>query len=267
MMAREAKSVEVPFPLKEKEHSFWKQFQIMLAITGLKIKLWEDTTFVLMDVPLHPDETKKILPLLMYLDKPYRATLFIARYARTAFTGAYNEAALLVYVRTPLGKGVYCPWMIVDDDTALIYGRELLGYPKKMAEIPFADDGKKISAGLTRRGVELIFVEAERLNKEVNSAPVLEAKTFNFGGMGQAFMCNPIWMFKPRERIHESYSAKAVLNIKYSDYDPIKDLIADYKNPLDARIAKTDIFGAWMMLPVGFTGLRVFGNTFNLRFR
>ena len=266
-MARDAKSVEVPFPLKEKEHSFWKQFKVMLAIAGLKIKLWEDTTFVLIDVPLNPDEAKKILPLLMSLDKPYRATLFIARYARTAFTGTYNEAALLVHVRTPLGKGVYCPWMIVDDDTALIYGRELLGYPKKMADIPFADDGKKINASLTRRGIEVISIEAERLKKDVNPAPVLEAKTFNFGGMGQAFTFNPVWMFKPRERIHESYSAKAVLNIKHSDYDPIKDLIADYRNPLDARVAKTDIFGARMMWPVGFTGMRVFGNTFNLRFR
>ena len=266
-MAKEEKSVEVPFPLKEKEHSAWKQFKVMLAIAGLKIKLWEDTTFVLMDVPLHPDETKKILPLLMCLDKPYRATLFIVRYAHTAFTGAYNEAALLVHVRTPLGKGVYCPWMIVNDDTALIYGRELLGYPKKMAEIPFADDGKKIKTGLTRRGIEVISIEAERLQKELNPEPVLEKKTFNFGGMGQAFMCHPIWMFKPRERIHESYSAKAVMNINHSDYDPIKDLIAEYKNPLDARIVKTDIFGAKMMLPVGITGLRVFADTFNLRFR
>jgi hypothetical protein len=57
------------------------------------------------------------------------------------------------------------------------------------------------------------------------------------------------------------------LNIKHSDYDPIKSLIADYKNPLDARIAKTDIFGSRMLWPVGFTGVRVFGNSFNLRFR
>ena len=145
-MARDAKLVEVPFPLSEKEHSVRRQLQILSKLTRLKIKLWEDTTFILADVPLNPEETKKILPLFMCLDKPHRATFFIARYARTAFTGTYNEAALLVHVRTPLGKGVYCPWMIVDDDTALIYGRELLGYPKKMADIPFDDDGKKITA-------------------------------------------------------------------------------------------------------------------------
>ena len=266
-MARDAKLVEVPFPLTEKEHSFWKQFKVMLAVTGLKVKLWEDTTFILVDVPLNPAQTKKILPLFMCLDKPHRATFFIAKYARTAFTGTYNEAALLVHVCTPLGKGVYCPWMIVNDDTALIYGRELLGYPKKMAEIPFNDDGKKITARLTRRGVEVISIQAERIKKEENPAPVLEIKTFNMGGMWQSFAYNPIWLFKPREAIHESYSAKAVLDIKHSDYDPIRDLIAGYKNPMDDRIAKTDIFGSRMLWPVWFTGVRVFGNTFNLRFR
>lgn len=266
-MAREAKLVEVPFPLSEKEHSVRRQLQVLSELTRLKIKLWEDTTFILADVPLNPEETKKILPLLMCLDKPHRATFFIARYARTAFTGAYNEAALLVHVRTPLGKGVYCPWMIVDDDTALIYGRELLGYPKKMADIPFDDDGKKITASLTRRGIEVISVSAERIKKEDNPAPVLQMKTFNIGGMWQSFTCNPIWLFKPREAIHESYSARAVLDIKPSDYDPIRSLIADFKNPMDARIVKTDIFGTRMMFPVGITGMRTFVNNFNLRFR
>lgn len=266
-MAKEARRVEVPFGLTEKEHGFRKQFKMMLAVTGLKVKLWEDTTFVLADVPLNPDEAGKILPLLMCLDKPCRATFFIAKYARTAFTGSYNEAALLVHVRTPLGKGVYCPWMIVNDDTALIYGRELLGYPKKMADIPFADNGKTINASLTRRGIEVISVQAERLQKETAPGPVLQMKTFNIGGMWQSFAYNPVWMFKPREAIHESYAAKAALNITHSDYDPIRDLIAEYKNPLDARIVKTDIFGTRMMWPVGLTGVRVFGNTFNLRFR
>jgi len=85
--------------------------------------------------------------------------------------------------------------------------------------------------------------------------------------MWQGFSVNPIWMFKPQEVIHESYTAKATLDVRYSDYDPIKDLIADYKNPVDARIAKTDILGSRMILPVGLTGMRIFLNTFNLRFR
>jgi len=266
-MRGEDRLTEVPFGLREKNRGFWKQFKAMLAVAGLKVKLWEDTTFVLVDVPLNPAASHKILPLFMRLDRPERATLFIARYARTAFTAPYNEAALLMHVRTPLGRGVYCPWMIVNDDTAMIYGRELLGYPKKMAEIPFSDDSDQITASLSRRGVKVLSVRARRLQKEAYPAPVLERKTFNIGGMWQSFAFNPIWLFKPREIIHESYRATASLEIMPSDYDPIRDLISDFKNPLDARIAKTDILGTKMLWPVGITGLRVFGNAFNLRFR
>lgn len=266
-MAKYPTSAVVPFPVNEKKHSIWKLFKVMLEVTALKVKLWEDTTFILIDVPLNPIEAKKILPMFMWLRKPYMATFFIAKYAKTAFTGTYNEAALLLHISTLLGKGVYCPWMIVNDDTAMIYGRELLGYPKKMADIPFDDDGKKINASLTRREIKVISVQAERVKKEENPAPVLQMKTFNIGGMWQSFAINPIWLFKPKEAIHESYAAKATLDIKNSDYDPIKSLIADYKNPVKARIVKTDIFGARMMWPVFITGVRIFGNTFNLRFR
>ena len=45
-MAREANLVDVPFPVKEKEHSLWKQLKLMLFLGGLKVKLWEDTTFI-----------------------------------------------------------------------------------------------------------------------------------------------------------------------------------------------------------------------------
>lgn len=136
-----------------------------------------------------------------------------------------------------------------------------------MADIPFNDDGKKISASLSRRDAKVITVTAERVKKEDNPAPVLQMKTFNFGGMGQYFAYNPIWLFKPREFIHESYKAKASLVVADSMYDPIKRLIADYKNPLDARIAKTDIFSSRMLMPVGLTGVKTFANSFNLRFR
>ena len=68
-MAKGAKLIEVPFPLNEKEHSIRGQLKILSKITRLKIKLWEDTNFVLVDVPLNPEETKKILPLFSFVYK------------------------------------------------------------------------------------------------------------------------------------------------------------------------------------------------------
>ena len=74
----------------------------------------------LADVPLHRAATKRILPLGMKLTDQPTGTLFIVDYTKTSFTIPYKEAALLIKVKTPFGQGVHCPWMVVDDDTALI---------------------------------------------------------------------------------------------------------------------------------------------------
>jgi Acetoacetate decarboxylase (ADC) len=238
-----------------------------VALLRLKVKLWEDAHFLLIDLPLNPEAVKKILPLGMALRKPYRATFFMADYTKTAFTIPYHECALLIHVRTLFGAGVHCPWMIVDDDTALIYGRELLGYPKKMGEFQYTRKGNAISAGLIRRGVPVFSVSAKQAAAEKAPSPVLGIKTFNFGALGQFMAFNPVWMFKPGEKIHESYRAEADLIIQNSICDPIKPLIAEYRNPMPARVARVDILGSRIMLPVGMTGLRTYANTFELRFR
>ncbi|MDY6905756.1 MAG: acetoacetate decarboxylase family protein [Thermodesulfobacteriota bacterium] len=260
---------EVPFPVTEQNPTYRSFFRMAFYFSVLlKIKLWEDANFVLADIPVRPDAARKILPWYLRPVEPCRATFFFAQYPRTAFTRSYNEAALLLHVRHLLyGKGVHCPWMIVDDDTALIYGRELLGYPKKLADMPFADDGKTISASLTRRDTTVVNIEAERLEKESCPGPVMGVKTFNFSGPGQYGIVNPVWMFRPREVIHDSYKARVNLDIQQSHYDPIARLIGDYQTPLEGRIARINIMGARMLWFAGITGLRIYKNTFNLRFR
>ncbi len=257
----------VPFPLEEKNPSFQQAFHSLNHVRKLNVDLWKDAVFVMGDIPVDPEEARKILPLFMKLDKPYKATFFFCKYPNNAFSGPYNETALLLHVRTPFGKGIHCPWMLLDDDTALIYGRELLGYPKKTADISFEDDGKKVRASATRRNIAVFEVEAERISQEKKPMPLMARRTFNIGGLGQFLCFNPIWMFSPTERIHESYSAKAILKVRNSDYDPISRLIADYSNPIDVRVAKLDLTGSRMLWPVGVSGLRVWKNSFNLRYR
>ncbi len=256
---------DFPFPAYGKNLSSMLKSQ--LDMLRLKIKLWEDARFVLVDLPVDPNAANRILPACMWLRKPYRATLFIADYAKTAFTVPYREAALLLHVRTPFGSGVHCPWMIVDDDTAMIYGRELLGYPKKMGSFVFTEKGDTVKAGLARRGFELISVKLKKLGRETNPAPVLGMKTFNMGGMGQYTAFNPIWLFRPREVIHESYAAGAEVEIRPSPFDPIGSLFAGFRNPLPARYARVDILGSRSLLPVGLAGPRKYAATYELRYR
>jgi len=228
-------------------------------------KMWEGARFVLADVPLDGREAKKILPWGLRLDDPPTATLFIADYVKTSFTFPYKEVALLIHVRTLLGRGRHCPWMIVDDDTGMIYGRELLGYPKKFGEFTLDGDDCGVKASISRRGVEVLRMEAEKKDSETSPAPVFDVKTFNAGGPGQLFVFQPIWMFRPREIVTESWSAEVKVTLEESEYDPIAGLVDGA--PANGRFVVMDILGSRYNLPVGVAGPRWFVNNFYLRYR
>lgn len=228
---------------------------------------WNNARFVLADIPLERREVNKVLPLGMWTGPEPKATLFICHYPEVSYPiFPYHEAAMLVHVRTPMGKGLHCCWMIVDDDTALILGREMLGYPKKMGIFEFHESGNDIQAAVSRRGTRVIEIRARGGDPQDPVPPVFNHKTFNTGAMGQFLAINPVWMFRPREVIRESHSADIQLTLNESVFDPLARLAAG--EPSNGRIVVMDIPGdSPYMLPVGISGPVLFNRTFNMRFR
>jgi acetoacetate decarboxylase len=228
---------------------------------------WDNALLVMADVPLDYRELKKILPWGMRPSSTPMATLFFANYPTVSYPlFPYKEVAMMVHVRTPLGKGRHCCWIIVDDDPAMILGREMLGFPKKTGEFVFAEKKDTISASIARRDITVLSVKAVRGAREASPQPVFNHKTFHTGGMGQYMAFSPIWMFRPREIIRESYQADIQLTLKESEFDPISRLVAG--EPRNGRIVLMDIPGSSpYMLPVGFAGPGMFGRTFSMRFR
>jgi acetoacetate decarboxylase len=227
--------------------------------------MWEDSHFMMADVPLKVREAEKMLPLGMKLTDPPLATLFIADYHRTGFTVPYRESAALIHVKTLFGAGLHCCWMHVNDDTALIYGRELLGYPKKMAEIEFEETPHGVKAGVTRRGVTVLSMVGSRGAREPDPGPVAGVKTFNIGGMGQTFVFNPVWLLRYEEVVHESYVADVKVELNESDHDPLTKFLEPVV--VSGRMAVIDILGARYLLPVGLAGVKWLSNTFSMRMR
>ena len=229
------------------------------------VKLWDGARFILADVPVNKREVKRILPWGMKPAEPARATLFITDYPKTAFTVAYKEAAVLIHVDTPLGRGVHCCWMVVDDDTALILGRENLGYPKKMADIRFEETEAEIKSSVSRRGARVMALNGVKGDRHASPAPIFDKKTFNVSGPGQMNLIHPIWMFRPKEVILESYEAEVSVEIGSSELDPL-DRIIDGPT-VSGRIAVSDIVGSRYFLPVGMAGPQWVLNTYKMRFK
>ena len=232
-----------------------------------RVNMWDSAQLVLADVPLDRQQVKRILPLGMRPTDPPVATLFLIDYPAVAYPlFPYREAMMMVHVRTPLGQGRHCCWIIVDDDSALILGREMLGFPKKTGRFVFDVNKETVSASVTRRGITVMSMRATRGSREASPHPVFNHKTFHFGGMGQFMALSPVWVFRPKEVIRESYRADIQLTLNDSELDPIARLVVG--EPRNGRIVVMDIPGdATYMLPVGLAGPFVFGRTFNMRVR
>ncbi len=90
------------------------------------------------------------------------ATVFVARYPQTNFGCTYNEAALFLHCRHRNEKGLYCLSMPVDDDMAMVYGREQYGFPKKMADqITLVKTDNHVVGRVVRKKEEIIKIECE----------------------------------------------------------------------------------------------------------
>lgn len=120
---------------------------------------WANAQLLAADVPVDAAAAREWLPPALALPGQPLATVFIAHYPDTAMGFAYREAGVLLHARLRRKPVLHCAWMVVDDDTAMILGRELLGFPKKMARIDFDFAPFRPEATVSRRGVELLRFE------------------------------------------------------------------------------------------------------------
>jgi acetoacetate decarboxylase len=227
-----------------------------------------DARFVSVEVPVDRQSAQRLLPPWLRLARSARATLFIVEYRQPTFTSPYREAAVMLHVRTLFGRGVHCCWMVLDpDDSALIYGRELLAFPKKMARIHWEEDENGVRASVMRHGQEIIALEARKGAPAPAPAPLLDVKTFNIGGIGQLLAVNAIWCFRIRERFRSAATAEIAVTIRPSRDDPVP--IAAGGEPLRATgtFGCIDIYGLRYLFPAGFAGPWWFARTYFLRFR
>ena len=90
---------------------------------------------------------------------------FVANYPKTNFGVTYLESAIFLLAQYNGEDGVYCLAMPVTNDIALILGREVFGYPKKMATIKFEREGKYVRGWTERHGIRFFEVKANLSGK------------------------------------------------------------------------------------------------------
>ena len=112
---------------------------------------------------------REIIPKPLLPTKTPLATVFVARYPETNFGCVYNEGALFLHCEYKKERGLYCLSMPVDDDMAMVSGREQFGYPKKMADkITLEKVENRVVGSVIRKKEEILRIDCE-LMKEVPS--------------------------------------------------------------------------------------------------
>lgn len=90
---------------------------------------------------------------------------FVANYPKTNFGVSYLETALFLLAQYNGEEGAYCLSMPVTNDIALILGREVFGYPKKMASIKFEREGNDVRGWTERHGIRFLEIKANLSGK------------------------------------------------------------------------------------------------------
>ncbi len=185
-----------------------------------------------------PEIIEKLLPPPLKPAEHPLAMAFVADYPATNFDCIYKESALFISAEYNGEEGSYCLSMPVTSDIAMAGGREVFGFPKKMADIEFKKKGSIVSGWTARRGVRYMEIKAT-LTGQFND-PAAQDLIVNAGMEDDGSMRATSYNFKhfpapeggimdydPRlvkqETVFKSKVmefGEAEITFKHSDYDP-----------------------------------------------
>ncbi|HUX98082.1 MAG TPA: acetoacetate decarboxylase family protein [Candidatus Deferrimicrobium sp.] len=171
------------------------------------------------------DKVASIVPEPLKLPRSPIIMAFVAWYPETTI-GPYHEAATLIqsFLKTESTRveGFYCNSMFVDSDVALAAGREIWGYPKKLADMSVKKAGNKFVGLLRRNGIDVMKITIEPQNA-LQSLPNAETLTLKQiikpDGSGlelREFIKTPMQM----EAI-DAKAGTATIEFQESDADPL----------------------------------------------
>ena len=182
-------------------------------------RLYHAAEYLVAEMRVDSRAAAKWLPSSLRLDSDV-AELFTASFEHNAFGSVYLEAGIFLRVRHWGRPAIHCPWMVVDDDAALILGRDLLGYPKKLARLEWTRDGSTLRTCCERRETPLIVMDAT-LGAPIEPAPPFLGRPHrNLIGA----VLPRLVAFRPREVPLEVRDATIRVQLGGSERDPLHEL-------------------------------------------
>ncbi|HOB86510.1 MAG TPA: acetoacetate decarboxylase family protein [Bacillota bacterium] len=136
---------------------------------GMEGIIYKEARLLIHLFTISEETVKELLPAELSPGALGMAIALVAEYPNTSI-GSYKEAALFVECQYEDLVGMHTAYMYIDQmygdhtlgaDRALIAGREVLGFPKTLAEINLSVEGDRCLGTVRRRGMEIMRIEAE----------------------------------------------------------------------------------------------------------
>ncbi|MFA5889904.1 MAG: acetoacetate decarboxylase family protein [Actinomycetota bacterium] len=116
--------------------------------------LYEGSRMAVAMYRIPPESAQALLPQGMQFGGLEACLAIFADY-QTSTVGAYHEVVFLVSAEYEGVHGFFCPFIYVTTDATLASGREIWGFPKKIAKISVDKKGDSVSASITRAGASI----------------------------------------------------------------------------------------------------------------
>ena len=121
-----------------------------------------DANMVMVTFRTNAEIVKKVLPPPLEPTLAPTGLAYVAEFHKTNFGTTYNEAGLFLSAQYNRETGKYCLSMPVTNDMAMVWGREIYGYPKKIADnIRVTREGNKVTGICVRKGIPIIEINVK----------------------------------------------------------------------------------------------------------
>lgn len=141
--------------------------------------------------------------------------------------GRYNEAGLVIPARYGAITGAHVALEYVETDDSLAVGREVWGYPKKLADVPMKIVGDTVSAQVIRRGHQLMSMEFAPGGIEIDKPtmqPRLQVRSFPSVDKPQPDCHQIIQNMVTDFVLHDSVIGTVNMKLTSGPQDPLEDL-------------------------------------------
>lgn len=184
--------------------------------------IWRAATVLAMRCQVSGIALRPWMPRCLWPKPEASVVLFSAFFQDTSFGIQYRELGLLVETRY-LGMPVlHVPWILVDDDSALLQGRELFGFPKKLAQFSETQNNGENTLCVQRRGVEILRLRSTA-GAKIDQRGVFTRPMVNVRGLPGPVP--PLLMrCSSEEVVHHTHQAKVSIDVQDSGYDPLHTL-------------------------------------------